>query len=998
MDRRLASEWRDWSEALVPLDPSANSGANHSGGRVGDFELIRIIGRGGMGEVWEARQLTMDRRVALKLLPTTLSQDPKAVLRFHREAQAGALLTHRNIAAVYSAGMADGRLFIAQEFVPGKSLAEWIQSIPRDGRLPKKHFTEVARIVHRIALALEYAHGEGIVHRDVKPQNILLTLGPEPKLVDFGLAQIDDDFVLSESGEIAGTYAYMSPEQARARSAEVDHRTDVFSLGATLYELLTLDRPFQGDSVYEIADKILHEAPRHPRERRPEVPEALAEACLAALEKEKNDRYPTMLSFAARISGDSMPTSKPSDIDLGLLQKTAIALACAVALLGAAWLFKRGSSDVAVKDVSISQGATAEKALSLGKVLVASPGTIVDGIARLREAHALDPTPPEFEELLSTIREALDHHAQAGRPVSAALLAQELRILSDSAEDLKRVRLAEAAARDLASRTVSVLSPLPGSIVASASVSLNGTVTDPLFSGAIEVMGEPVEIVEARFQCQTTLAADGEQEVELKVRFPDGLDVTLPLQLFVDTLPPALTVRDPGHQGMVRPRFVVEGSVEDKTATTITAADQSRVMSTSGTWSMEVTLPSGPQALRVRAADSAGHSIEHEIRLVVDDEPPKIAGLENNSEVVSRYDSAALAVHISDDLSLGTVAWDGAPLVVDSGGWVQVRTHPPVDEGEATIHRLTAADLAGNETMVQVHARWDRTPPEVRLSALEATAIRGDGFVLEGSFLDRSACRLVCTGIDVPLEPGQPFRTLVPIAPDSPDRMSLCPVIRDAAGNETPSFVALTVVSPCRSCTLVDGKRGACLWCSGTGVASVPCHRARCVKGRIEEPCQTCKQTGLNPCRVCSASGVKGRAKCSECAEGSITCDSCDGRKRLTRTCRNCDGKGWVKGQFISRLDCSKCTAGIDSFDCPSCEGMGFQACAKCDAGFIVERCVLCKNGMGPSSCRECQGATYIVSDCYACDNGLVTETCHACRGSRLCKDCHGTGQKTPVK
>ncbi|MEQ1893526.1 MAG: serine/threonine-protein kinase, partial [Planctomycetota bacterium] len=229
-------------EALRILPPDELA-ALTPGHVVGDFELVAKIGSGGMGEVWEAQQLSMSRRVALKFVrPERVT--PHQLDLFAREARAGGRLSHAGIVTIYGHGEANGRAWIAMELVAGAcTLKDFLDDAVRNGELPQGYDQNVARLVAEVAEALQAAHEAGVIHRDVKPQNVLLTADDHPKVTDFGLARITDEAALSQTGEFAGTYLYMSPEQAMARRMGLDHRTDVFSLGVVLYELLTLRRP-----------------------------------------------------------------------------------------------------------------------------------------------------------------------------------------------------------------------------------------------------------------------------------------------------------------------------------------------------------------------------------------------------------------------------------------------------------------------------------------------------------------------------------------------------------------------------------------------------------------------------------------------------------------------------------------------------------------------------------------------------------------------------------
>jgi serine/threonine protein kinase len=232
---------------------------------LGDFKILRELGRGGMGVVYEAEQVSLNRRVALKVLPLAATMDPRQLERFRHEARAAGLLHHPHIVPVYGVGCERGVHYYAMQLIEGCSLAAVIEgrrgSEPASGPEPaaagraqtrplagpgtvpsrraQQPFRRVAELVSQVADALEYAHAMGVVHRDVKPANLLLDAGGNVWVTDFGLARLGESSGLTISGDLLGTLRYMSPEQALARHALVDHRTDVYSLGATLYELLT---------------------------------------------------------------------------------------------------------------------------------------------------------------------------------------------------------------------------------------------------------------------------------------------------------------------------------------------------------------------------------------------------------------------------------------------------------------------------------------------------------------------------------------------------------------------------------------------------------------------------------------------------------------------------------------------------------------------------------------------------------------------------------------
>ncbi|HEY3140406.1 MAG TPA: Stk1 family PASTA domain-containing Ser/Thr kinase [Acidimicrobiales bacterium] len=261
----------------------------------GRYELHQRLGRGGMAEVYLARDQMLDRPVAVKVLFPALATDPGFVERFRREAQRAAGLNHPNIVGVYDWGEANGTYFIVMEYVEGESLAEQIH---REGRL---HPDRAAEIAADTAAALGFAHSNGgVIHRDVKPGNVLITREGGVKVADFGIARaISDssDANLTKTGSVMGTATYFSPEQARG--VAIDPRSDVYSLGCVLYEMITGHPPFSGENAVAIAYKHVQEAPVAPRRIDPALPETLEAIILKCLAKNPANRYPSAQDMRA---------------------------------------------------------------------------------------------------------------------------------------------------------------------------------------------------------------------------------------------------------------------------------------------------------------------------------------------------------------------------------------------------------------------------------------------------------------------------------------------------------------------------------------------------------------------------------------------------------------------------------------------------------------------------------------------------------------------------
>jgi tetratricopeptide (TPR) repeat protein len=301
--------------------------------RLGDFEILRELGRGGMGVVYEARQVSLNRRVALKVLSGTLGLTPQAEQRFQREAEAAGRLHHTNIVPVYATGKQDGTHFYAMELIEGPSLDHVIRELGRAKKpeQPKAvddqantgpyvpdssqsgiggalsasslssdshYFDTVARMTAEVANGLDHAHKLGVIHRDIKPSNLLLSPEGRLSINDFGLARMLEQPGMTITGEFVGTPRYMSPEQIAVGRIPLDHRTDVYSLGATLYELLTLQPPFTGERRDQVLAQILHKDPKPPRKLNKKVPLDLETICLKAIDKDPDRRYQTAGAMA----------------------------------------------------------------------------------------------------------------------------------------------------------------------------------------------------------------------------------------------------------------------------------------------------------------------------------------------------------------------------------------------------------------------------------------------------------------------------------------------------------------------------------------------------------------------------------------------------------------------------------------------------------------------------------------------------------------------------
>jgi serine/threonine protein kinase len=289
--------------------PLGASGAHRMIGTVmlGQYELVDVLGQGGMSVVFKGRHNLTDQEVALKILPPELAAHSQVKSRFLEEAKALAALDHPNIVHLYNFGQENGYFVLAMQFVQGRT---WERMILEAKRL---EWGASCRIAINVLRALEYAHGRGVVHRDMKPSNVLVrSRDAVATVMDFGIAKMTTSTRLTATGQTMGTVRYMSPEQVRGQ--EVDLRTDIYSLGATLYESLTGDTPFGGNTHFEIMTKHLSEAPRRPSKLGATMPAAVEDAVMRSLAKRPEDRFGSAREMRKQLE------SALRDSDLGLVE------------------------------------------------------------------------------------------------------------------------------------------------------------------------------------------------------------------------------------------------------------------------------------------------------------------------------------------------------------------------------------------------------------------------------------------------------------------------------------------------------------------------------------------------------------------------------------------------------------------------------------------------------------------------------------------------------
>ncbi|MHC1767236.1 MAG: WD40 repeat domain-containing serine/threonine protein kinase [Verrucomicrobiia bacterium] len=344
----------------------------------GDYGLLGEIGRGGMGVVYKARQVSLNRTVAVKLLPFSAATNPDHVKRFRTEACAAASLQHSNIVAIHEVGVHRGQHYFAMDYVEGPSLAQVLTNGPLSSQ-------RAARYVQIVAEAIEYAHQRGILHRDLKPSNILIDPSDQPRVTDFGLAKrLEGDSSLTLSGQVLGSPSYMPPEQAGPQPGKVGRRSDVYALGATLYHLITGRAPFAAATMAETLAQVQQAEPVSPTLLNPHVPRDVKTICLKCLEKEPARRYQTAQALADDLGrwlhGEPIlarPVSRPEKAWRWCRRKplvaaltAAVVLAVLVGFAGVTWEGRQASRarDLAQGRLYAAQMKLAHGALLEGKL------------------------------------------------------------------------------------------------------------------------------------------------------------------------------------------------------------------------------------------------------------------------------------------------------------------------------------------------------------------------------------------------------------------------------------------------------------------------------------------------------------------------------------------------------------------------------------------------------------------------------------------------------
>ncbi len=674
----------------------------------GRYLILSELGKGGMGVVWRAWDPGLSRLVAVKVIREIQGDAEQLRKRFEREAKAAARLRHPSIVAVHEFGRHDGQMYLVMDFVEGELLGEWLET-PRQP-------LEVAKVIRDLARALAVAHDAGVVHRDVKPDNVLIdaTTGI-PRLMDFGLARdLTSAEVLTMPGQLLGTPAYMAPEQARGDTDEVGTQTDIYALGALLYHALVGEPPFRAKSVPKLLKMVRNETPVPPRERRPEIPEALEAVALRCLEKKKADRFETSSAMADAL--DEVLGEPELDADAARARRTERAARAA-----------RRQPSRAARAAGAGAAAGGSRRIWAIVAAIATVGGIAAGVVAAitlasgaSAARAVHLSAPEDGEVTNATAVGVRGRVTEGHPEAIWIGAERVAVAEDGTFEgavelppgshVVEVR-AKAGGPKLASAlvhvdrtppTAVVRSPAEGAVVDTRSPVVRGIIRDEFPARVRSADGSSSVPVgpDGTFAITATLP-DGEDRLHLVAEDRAGNQTPIEVGVDVDTDPPKIIVAGLdglGDRPWLPSVLYIRGHVVDAhPASTIEVAGLEVVLRASNTFAVRVNLKEGLNEVVLETTDAAGHTGRVDLSLTQNPlGDPRVAQLHSGRLQPTTWwnptpEQIEAAANLRSNVWFNTPPTIGVQFVVVPPGKLTMgspETEPGRAEGE-TAHEVT---------------------------------------------------------------------------------------------------------------------------------------------------------------------------------------------------------------------------------------------------------------------------------------------------------------------
>jgi len=819
------------------------------------LQIIRLIGQGGMGAVYEAKQRGLGRTVALKLLWAPKQLDAAFEQRFAREGQALAQLSHDHIVTVHDAGKSGPYYWLVMEYVDGANLRDLLEQ----GRLTPE---QALPMVGQICTALEYAHQQGIVHRDIKPENILIGRDGHVKVADFGLAKMlsgdRKEPMLTQSFLRLGTPHYMAPEQLNTPK-EVDHRADIYSLGVVLYELLTGELPI---GRFDMPSKVASVDPR------------LDGVVTKALQKSPSRRYQAISDVQRAVqniadSRGQLPTSKRrSDASRAQQWPIMAGLIATVALTCFfAWQYfdRNWRAEAATR--------TLEQRYASALEMMQSPAQREVAVATFEHILKQDPDRPGLREQLRDacqLRAAdLIRERDAWDAVRLARRADEL-VPSASTKSLL-VSAEREARKELESKVI-LTSPKPGAVLDEPRCTIKGSVPRTI-KGQISINRMPADkSANGDFYVHMEGLSEGDNALTLSVTEEDGLVVSMPVVLRVDTQNPDLKCATPADHAVVGNPIILTGTVSDDSPVIVSCEGFTASVPEDGRWTLSVEVSTqGEHLLAIAAIDAAGRRSVSRRTVEVDLVAPEIQIKGDQVELATMDAGLEVQVRASDE-HLSTFNAGGAPLQVGRDGYAKWFVFAGENEGGVRITTFEAKDAAGNVRKLDVSVRKDTTKPIVKLDSSSDDIFPGSQIQVTGVVEDESECD-VLLGSGVARSAGKRFTSTVIVVPPTwkpGTPFSVKGKARDLAGNVSEVEAQFSISKPCENCQSIDGRRGECRKCSGLGRRVDPCGRVDCrnnPNGEGIDLCSACQEQlpEAPECRVCEGDGL-----CTQCSGSGL--------------------------------------------------------------------------------------------------------------------------------